>query len=185
MHWQWKCLRMILLPMLMKRRWRVARTQHKKTPVIVSHSFKRSDLSGQSRPNGSYRDYSLGTSAVEAHCKGGLETWTTTRTKQTSRTRLMCLSEVSLPVSVPPSWRAHTCFCSLWALRTKTSILFTFIYFSLTQLTFDTCLYGLWFWWKTPESEDSLISHTPNPSIGTTSCHYWKRKRHSVGHTQE
>lgn len=38
----------------------------------------------------------------------------------------------------------------------------------------------LWFWWKTPESEDSLITHTPNEGVCTTLCHYWKRKRQKV-----
>lgn len=52
---------------------------------------------------------------LRTHYRRGLETWTTTRTKQTCRARLMCLSEVSLPASVLPSWRAHTCFPSLWA----------------------------------------------------------------------
>lgn len=48
------------------------------------------------------------------------------------------------------------------------------------------CLFfELWFWWKTPESEDSLISHTPNEGVCTTSCHYWKRKRQKVWATSK
>lgn len=37
-------------------------------------------------------------------------------------------------------------------------------------------VFELWFWWKTPESEDSLISHIPNKGVRITLCHYWKRK---------
>ena len=47
------------------------------------------------------------------------------------------------------------------------------------------CVFELWFWWKTPESEDSLISHTPNEGVWTTSFHYWKRKRLTVWATSK
>lgn len=123
----------------------------------------------------------------------------------------MCLSEVYLPVSVLPSWRVHTCFCSLWA-RNETSLLFAPLCFGCHTETFTSrsyvkwifflkniqtwtgtnnrlvsslsgCIivFELWFWWKTPESEDSLISHTPNKGVCTTLCHYWKREGKKCG----
>lgn len=112
----------------------------------------------------------------------------------------MCLSEVSLLASVLPSWRVHTCFCSspapnetsLYFLCSTTETSFSQLSFFralMPQNVISTGLFGwpqrgqsfsvydLWFWWKTPESEDSLVSHSPYEGVCLTSCHYWKREK--------
>lgn len=141
-------------------------------------------------------NYSSSNSNAETQRRGGLETRTTTRTKQTCRARLMCFSEVCVPASVLPSWRVHTCFCSLWAP-------------SETVLSCLCCLNSRLLCTIVHPVDDSLTVWTNCPNFGTldefdgkhlkvrtpslvtrltketTSCHYWKRKRLKVWATSK
>lgn len=138
-------------------------------------------------------NYSSSNSSAETQRRGGFETRTTTRTKQTCRARLMCFSEVCVPASVLPSWRVHTCFCSLCApSETAQSFILLIILTQSGEIapiwhfsSVDACL-------RLSRDFDGKHLKVRTPSLvtrltkETTSCHYWKRKRQkSVGHKQE
>lgn len=74
---------------------------------------------------------------------------------------------------------------SIWASHLAQRIGPNSTIFLCGSVFFLFFFFELWFWWKTPESEDSLISHAANEGERTTSCHYWKRKRQKVWATSK
>lgn len=103
-----------------------------------------------------------------------------------------CLRAVVTPASVSSELKKKNemslFVCSsvetLWVMSVYFQAQFTWelVRFRHSFLSVGDACCAVIFLWKTPESEDSLISHKANEGVCTTSCHYWKRKRlKSVG----